>query len=110
MLDFVIILLFILAAAGIGFDAVELLPPSVQAQVSNVEALRWVTAGFGALIGFAVGLMAQVTYRRFQAQVRKMPIEVLLTRAVGLVLGTTHRQLDAGTHFLDTAPLGFWFY
>lgn len=109
MLDFVIILLFILAAAGIGFDAVELLPPSVQAQVSNVEALRWVTAGFGAIIGFAVGLMAQVTYRRFQAQVRKMPIEVLLTRAVGLVLGLLIANLMLAPIFLIPLPLDFGF-
>lgn len=109
MLDFVIILLFILAAAGIGFDAVELLPNSVQAQVSNVEALRWVTAGFGAIIGFAVGLMVQVTYRRFQAQVRKMPIEVLLTRAVGLVLGLLIANLMLAPIFLIPLPLDFGF-
>ncbi|AFZ20990.1 PIN/TRAM domain-containing protein [Allocoleopsis franciscana] len=109
MLDFVIILLFILAAAGIGFDAVELLPHSAQAQVSNVEALRWVTAGFGAIIGFAVGLMAQVTYRRFQAQVRKMPIEVLLTRAVGLVLGLLIANLMLAPIFLIPLPLDFGF-
>lgn len=109
MLDFVIILLFILAAAGIGFDAVELLPNSVQAQVSNVEALRWVTAGFGAIMGFAVGLMVQVTYRRFQAQVRKMPIEVLLTRAVGLVLGLLIANLMLAPIFLIPLPLDFGF-
>ncbi|HEY9833995.1 MAG TPA: PIN/TRAM domain-containing protein [Stenomitos sp.] len=109
MLDFVIILLFILAAAGIGFDAVELLPNSAQAQVSNVEALRWVTAGFGAIIGFAVGLMVQVTYRRFQAQVRKMPIEVLLTRAVGLVLGLLIANLMLAPIFLIPLPLDFGF-
>jgi len=109
MLDSVIILLFILAAAGIGFDSVELLPPNLQDQVTNLEALRWVTAGFSAIIGFAVGLMVQVTYRRFQEQVRKMPIEVILTRAVGLVLGLLLANLMLAPIFLLPIPWDFAF-
>jgi uncharacterized protein YacL len=109
MLDFVIILLFILAAAGIGFDGVDLLPTTVQAQVTNLEALRWITAGFGAILGFAVGLTVQVTYRRFQAQVRKMPIEVILTRAVGLVLGLLLANLMLAPIFLLPIPFDFAF-
>lgn len=109
MLDFVIILLFILAAAGIGFDSVELLPHNVQDQVTNLEALRWTTAGFGAIIGFAVGLTVQVTYRRFQAQMRKLPIEVILTRAVGLVLGLLLANLMLAPIFLLPIPNDFGF-
>jgi uncharacterized protein YacL len=109
MLDFVIILLFILAAAGIGFDSVELLPLPVQDQVTNLEALRWTTAGFAAIIGFAVGLAVQVAYRRFQSQVRKMPIEVILTRAVGLVLGLLLANLMLAPLFLLPIPLDFAF-
>jgi uncharacterized protein YacL len=109
MLDFVIILLFILAAAGVGFDSVELLPKSVQEQASNLEALRWITATFAAIVGFAIGLTVQVTYRRFQAQVRKMPIEVLLTRAVGLVLGLLIANLMLAPIFLIPLPTDFGF-
>ncbi|HEY9633925.1 MAG TPA: PIN/TRAM domain-containing protein [Coleofasciculaceae cyanobacterium] len=109
MLDFVIILLFILAAAGVGFDSVELLPQNAQEQVTNLEALRWVTAGFGAMIGFGVGLAVQVTYRRFQAQVRKMPIEVILTRAIGLVLGLLLANLMLAPIFLLPIPFDFAF-
>lgn len=107
MLDFVIILLFIIAGAGVGFDSVELLPHSVQEQASNLEALRWITAGFAAIIGFAVGLTVQVTYRRFQAQVRKMPIEVILTRAVGLVIGLLLANLMLAPIFLLPIPFDF---
>lgn len=109
MLDFVIILLFIVAGAGVGFDSVELLPHSVQEQASNLEALRWITAGFAAMIGFAVGLTVQVTYRRFQAQVRKMPIEVILTRAVGLVIGLLLANLMLAPIFLLPIPFDFGF-
>ena len=109
MLDFVIILLFILAAAGVGFDSVQLLPNSVQEQVSNIEALRWITPGFAALIGFGVGLTVQVTYRRLEARVRELPIEVILTRAVGLVIGLLLANLMLAPIFLLPFPSEFSF-
>ncbi|HEY9805948.1 MAG TPA: hypothetical protein V6D04_05230, partial [Candidatus Obscuribacterales bacterium] len=59
MLDALIIFSFILAGAGIGFFSVDLLPNTALAQVSNREGLSLVTAGFGALIGMAFGLVAQ---------------------------------------------------
>jgi len=109
MLDAIIILLFILAAAGIGFDSVELLPGGVRDQVTNVEALRLVTAGFAALIGGAFGLTVQTAYRRLEAQVRQMPVEVLLTRAVGLVLGLLVANLMLAPIFLLPMPWEFAF-
>ncbi|NEP31945.1 MULTISPECIES: PIN/TRAM domain-containing protein [Moorena] len=109
MLDFVIILLFIIAAASIGFDSVELLPGHVQDQVSNLTALRSTTACFGAIIGLALGLMAQVSYRRVEAQVRKMPMEVILTRSIGLILGLLLANLMLAPIFLLPIPSEFSF-
>ncbi len=109
MLDAIIITLFILAVAGIGFDSVDLLPSSVLEQVSNVEALRWLTAGFSSIIGLAIGLVAQTTYRRLEAQIRKTPIEIILTRAVGLVIGLLIANLMLAPIFLLPIPKGFAF-
>ena len=104
MLDAVIILLFIFAAAGIGFDSVELLPVGVLDQVTNVEALRWVTAGFAALIGLAGGLTAQTAYRRIEGRVRKLPIEVIFTRAIGLAIGLLLANLMLAPIFFLPIP------
>ena len=109
MLDAIIIILFTLAVAGIGFDSVDLLPNSVLEQVSNVEALRWLTAGFTSIIGLAIGLVAQTTYRRLEAQIRKTPIEIILTRAVGLVIGLLIANLMLAPIFLLPIPKGFAF-
>ncbi len=109
MLDAIIIILFILAVAGIGFDSVDLLPSSVLEQVSNVEALRWLTAGFTSIIGLAIGLVAQTTYRRLEAQIRKTPIEIILTRAVGLVIGLLIANLMLAPIFLLPIPKEFAF-
>ncbi|MGB3693517.1 MAG: PIN/TRAM domain-containing protein [Spirulinaceae cyanobacterium] len=104
MLDAVIILLFIFAAAGIGFSGVELLPVRVLDQVTNVEALRWVTAGFAALVGLATGLAAQTTYRRVESRVRRLPIEVIFTRAIGLAIGLLLANLMLAPIFLLPIP------
>jgi uncharacterized protein YacL len=109
MLDFIIIFIFIIAAAGIGFGSIELLPLDVQAQITNLQAVRWITASFAAIIGLAVGLTAQTTYRRVEAQVRKTPIEVILTRAVGLAIGLLLANLMLAPIFLLPIPGEFAF-
>lgn len=109
MLDAIIIILFILAAAGVGFDSVDLLPDPVLEQITNVEAVRWVTASFAAIIGLAIGLSVQTGFRRLEAQIRKTPIEVILTRAVGLVIGLLLANLMLAPIFLLPIPKEFAF-
>lgn len=109
MIDAVIILLFIVAAAGIGHESADLLAPQVLETVSDVEALRLTLATFAALLGLAIGLNVQVTYRRLVAQIRKTPIEVILTRATGLAIGLLLANLLLAPIFLLPIPekLGF---
>ena len=109
MLDAIIILSFILAGAGIGFNGIEELPVSALQQVTNESALRWVTAGFGALIGFAIGLVVQTMYRRFERRFRALPADVLLSRAVGLVIGLLVANLMLAPIFLLPIPPEFSF-
>jgi uncharacterized protein YacL len=109
MLDAIIIFSFILAGAGIGFYGVELLPSNTLDQVTNLEGLSLVTAGFGALIGVAVGLTAQTGYRRLERQVREMPVDMLLSRSVGLVLGLLVANLLLAPIFLLPIPAEFAF-
>jgi uncharacterized protein YacL len=109
MLNAIIILSFILAAAGIGFYSIELLPASAIAQVTNLDGLRSVTTGFAALVGGAVGLAVQTTYRRMEKQVRQMPIDMLITRAIGLVMGLLVANLMLAPVFLLPIPREFGF-
>ncbi|MGL5034499.1 MAG: PIN/TRAM domain-containing protein, partial [Microcystaceae cyanobacterium] len=109
MLDTVIILLFVFALAGVGFDVVDLLPDNVRVQISNVEALRWLAAGFTSIIGLAIGLVAQTSYRRLEKQIRLTPVEIILTRAVGLVIGLLIANLMLAPIFLLPIPTEFSF-
>jgi uncharacterized protein YacL len=109
MLDFTIILLLILAAAGIGYDIVDILPSEMLAQVTNQEGLRIVSAGFAALFGGIIGFVIKTAYRRLESQVRELPIDVLITRAVGLVIGLLIANLMLAPVFLLPMPLEFTF-
>jgi uncharacterized protein YacL len=109
MLDTVIIISFIIAGAGIGFHSVEELPTAALQQVTNQEGLRTVTTGFGALLGLVIGLLMQTGYRRLEKQIRTMPAEVLLSRAIGLVLGLLVANLMLAPIFLLPIPAEFSF-
>lgn len=109
MLDAIIVLTFIIAGAGIGFYSLELLPIAVQNEVSNADALRTIIGVFGAIVGGAVGLSFQITYRRLETKVREMPVDVLLTRAIGLVVGLLVANLMLAPLFLLPIPEDFAF-
>jgi uncharacterized protein YacL len=109
MLDAIIIFSFILAAAGVGFFSTDLLPEVTLSRVSNLEALRFVVAVFAAIIGGAVGLRIQTGYRRLEAQVREMPLEAIVTRAIGLIIGLLLANLMLAPLFLLPIPSDFTF-
>jgi uncharacterized protein YacL len=56
-----------------------------------------------------VGLSFQTTYRRLEAQVKEMPLEVILTRAIGLVIGLLLANLMLAPLFLLPIPADFSF-
>jgi uncharacterized protein YacL len=56
-----------------------------------------------------MGLVAQTTYRRLEQRIRKTPIETILTRAVGLVIGLLIANLMLAPIFLLPIPGEFSF-
>ena len=109
MLDALIVLIFIVAGAGIGYRGIEVLPPEVLARVSSLESLRLVVSPFGALIGASMGLLAQTNYRKLERKVKAMPAVSLLTRSGGLVLGLLIANLLLAPIFLLPIPSEFTF-
>jgi uncharacterized protein YacL len=87
MVDTLILILFLVSGAAAGWLGVDLLPSQLLLQVNNPEGLRTVLAGFGAFFGLIAGFLFQQLRRRLMQQVRTMPTELLISRAVGLILG-----------------------
>ncbi len=104
MLDAIIVVIFILAGAGVGYYGIDFLPTGALEQVNNQEGLRLVLAGFLALVGGVTGLAIQTGYRRLERQAREMPVDMLLSRAVGLVLGLLVANLTLAPLFLLPIP------
>jgi uncharacterized protein YacL len=109
MIDALIILLFILAGAAMGFLGIDLLPTSLLEQASNLEGLRFVSAGFAALGSLALGLIVQTSLRRLQRQLGQLPADLLVSRAVGLILGLVIANLILAPLFLLPIPWEFAF-
>ncbi|MEN9229382.1 MAG: PIN/TRAM domain-containing protein [Thermostichus sp. DG02_5_bins_236] len=103
MLDALLITIFMLAGAGLGFYGLDLLPPAVT-QGANVEGARIVTSGFGVLAGLVLGSIVRWSYRRFEANVRSLPPDVLITRSVGLVIGLVIANLAMAPVYLLPLP------
>ncbi|MEI8251840.1 MAG: TRAM domain-containing protein [Synechococcus sp. ELA057] len=87
MVDILILVLFLVSGAATGWLGVDLLPEQLLLQVDNIEGLRTVLGGFGAFFGLLAGFFFQQLRRRLMAQVRSMPTDLLISRAVGLILG-----------------------
>ncbi|WP_017327868.1 PIN/TRAM domain-containing protein [Synechococcus sp. PCC 7336] len=103
MLDVLLILIFILAGAGVGTYGLDFLPQAVLAN-ANVAGARFVTGGFGALTGLLLGAIVRWGYRRFERTVRSLPADVLVTRSIGLVVGLLLANLAMGPVYLLPLP------
>lgn len=109
MIDAIIVIAFILAGAGTGFHGTDLLSTQFLAEV-NSPGLRWITLGIGAFLGMLLGLLAQNGYRRLELRVRAMPVETLLSRCAGLVVGLLLANLMLAPLFLLPIPDDFSFF
>ncbi len=86
-MDSLILVLFLISGAATGWLGVDLLSEDLLTQVTNLEGLRWVMGGFGAFFGLVAGFFFQQLRKRLIRQVRTMPTDLLVSRAVGLILG-----------------------
>ena len=87
MVDLIILLLFIFSGSAAGWMGVHLLPAGLLEETTNVERLRLLLSGIGGGIGLLAGRVFQQLRQRMMQQVRTMPTDLLVSRAVGLILG-----------------------
>jgi len=85
--DSLILVLFVVSGAAAGWLGVDLLPEQQLIRIQNLEQLSWILGGAGALAGLLAGVVFQRLRRRLMEQVRSMPTDLLVSRAVGLILG-----------------------
>ena len=86
-MDTLILVLFVVSGAAAGWLGVDLLPEQQLIRIQNLEQLSWILGAGGALAGLLAGVVFQRLRRRLMEQVRTMPTDLLVSRAVGLILG-----------------------
>ena len=109
MVDVIIITIFVVAAAGIGFNSVDLLSPELQKQIADITSLRWLGAFCSSILGLIFGLVAQTTYRHIETYIKNISIEVILVRSIGLIIGLIITNLMIAPIFLLPIPQEFTF-
>jgi uncharacterized protein YacL len=87
MLDSLILVLFVISGAAAGWLGVDLLPEQQLIRIPNLEQLTWILAAVGAAAGLVAGLVFGYLRKTLMRQVRSMPTDLLVSRAVGLILG-----------------------
>ncbi len=97
MVDLLILFLFLIAGATTGWLCIDIVPNTLLQQVllqegffeqwANKSDLRSLLAGFGALFGLLAGFVFQQLRKKLIGQIRTMPTDLLISRAIGLILG-----------------------
>tara|TARA_B100001121_G_scaffold297119_1_gene303196 strand:+ start:397 stop:1551 length:1155 start_codon:yes stop_codon:yes gene_type:complete len=86
MVEALIIILFLISGTATGWMGVHLLPQELLDN-ANAQKVRLGLSAGGAVIGLVAGLVFRRLRQRLMNQVRTMPTDLLVSRAVGLILG-----------------------
>ena len=87
MVDLLILLLFVGSGAAAGWLGIHLLPEQLVKPDTDAEQLRLILTAAGGGTGLVAGLAFQRIRVRLMQQVRTMPTDLLVSRALGLILG-----------------------
>ena len=87
MVEPLILILFLISGAATGWMGVHLLPQELLDEGTDVELVRWGLTAGGAAVGGVAGLVFRRLRQQLMRQVRTMPTDLLVSRAVGLILG-----------------------
>ena len=86
MVEALILILFLISGSATGWMGVHLLPQELLDDV-NAQGVRLGLTAAGAGVGIVAGLVFRKLRQQLMRQVRTMPTDLLVSRAVGLILG-----------------------
>ncbi|TGG76982.1 MAG: PIN/TRAM domain-containing protein, partial [Aphanocapsa feldmannii 288cV] len=87
MVDTLILVLFLLTGAVTAVLGVDLLPPVLLDRISNLAGFRWLAGGCGGTLALLIGLAVRHIRRLLLRNLEATPTDLLVSRAVGLILG-----------------------
>tara|TARA_B100000700_G_C15053532_1_gene861596 strand:+ start:1522 stop:2631 length:1110 start_codon:yes stop_codon:yes gene_type:complete len=97
MIDLLILFLFLVSGAALGWFSLNLMSDIFleqvlfseffKEQVSSTRDLQLILLGFGALIGITMGFIFQKVRKNLFTSISTTPTDLLISRSVGLILG-----------------------
>ncbi len=87
MVDLLILVLFVLSGALTSWLGINLVPENILKTIEEVANAKYILAGSGSSLGLMAGLLFQFLRKRLMRQIRTMPTDLLVSRAIGLILG-----------------------
>ena len=87
MVNLLILVLFLLAGAASGWLGFEFLPKSTFEQFNNQALLKVSITGIFSVIGLLLGFIFQQLRKNLTNKIRTTPTDLLISRAIGLILG-----------------------
>jgi len=87
MVDPLILILFLISGALIGWLGVDLLPERILKEISTISGFKPISSGLGLFLGLITGFSFLEFRKKLVEQIRIMPTDLLISRSVGLILG-----------------------
>ncbi len=87
MVDPLILVLFLFSGAAAGWIGFGLIPETLLQQTGDINELKYILTGITGLIGLIAGFIFKALRNRLVKQIRDTPTDLLISRAVGLILG-----------------------
>ncbi len=87
MVVLLILILFVIAGVTSGWLGAELLPLKILEKFSSLDQAKLAISGFSGLLGLFIGISFQQLRKNVTKQINSTPTDLLVSRAVGLILG-----------------------
>ena len=87
MMAFLILILFFLTGLASGWISVDFISIEILERFSSIDQAKFFIAGISGLLGLLIGLFVQNLKEKLVKQINTTPTDLLISRAIGLILG-----------------------
>ncbi len=87
MLDLLILFLFLLTGAAAGWLGFDFVPLEWFKNVNNQENLKIIIPSISGFLCLLLGFLFQELRKKLTSQIKRTPTDLLISRAIGLILG-----------------------